>query len=414
MRLAQFNSGDAGPTASSARQIEDCFGTSLRHVALVVGSHVDRRLARTGALAMALNGSTVLLSSYLVERAHPELRSLVIAHELAHVVQLSRRGSDPQELLEAEAWEAAWHAVRRMPFRVRGAASRPLAAKAIIAMGGALNTAALAHYQQFQAERLLAAGAIAVSSPKIVANISWEAVLDEIIAGTPGNTDKSFVVCAHGSKDGMTMPLVAGSGFAATTTSLELLMQPTAPTFKPVGGVAPPTNSQVAALVTKMQSVRTLNIGYVEFRGCSLGMDIKNLEVLREFLGCISTSALDVKSSWAMVRPRILPTGQFTTWIKATPGVQVWTFAGGRCGLRIDWATHTVFFAAESAAVVPLWMKDHFFRMPPFTGSPVYEGWMANFGLHGLHLTPVVLPMDVDYAKHLKRVVSTPTGLVRM
>ena len=59
-------------------------------------------------------------------------------------------------------------------------------------------------------------------------------------------------------------------------------------------------------------------------------------------------------------------------------------------------------------------MKDHFFKMPPFAGTPPYEAWMANFGLHGLHLTPVALPMDADYAKHLKRVVSTPGGLVRM
>ena len=77
-----------------------------------------------------------------------------------------------------------------------------MVAKAIIAMGGALNGFATTHYQQFKAERLVAAGAIEVTSPKVVANISWDDVLDEIIAGMGGNADKSFVLCAHGTRTG--------------------------------------------------------------------------------------------------------------------------------------------------------------------------------------------------------------------
>ena len=119
------------------------------------------------------------------------------------------------------------------------------------------------------------------------------------------------------------MPLVSGSAFVADAKSLEFLMQPNATTLKPPAGA--PTSAQIGALVTKMQSVRKLNIAYVEFRGCSMGAEMKNLEVLREFLGCTSVSAPDVKSSWATVQPKIMKPADFDEWTKTTPGVQVGT-----------------------------------------------------------------------------------------
>jgi hypothetical protein len=78
-------------------------------------------------------------------------------------------------------------------------------------------TSAMAHYQQFRAERLVAAGAVEVTSVKNVSTITWDSMLDEMIAGISGNADKSFVLCAHGNKDGMTMPLVTGSAFVGHT-----------------------------------------------------------------------------------------------------------------------------------------------------------------------------------------------------
>ncbi len=394
--------------------IERCLGAGARNVALLVGSEVDRRLASEGAMALALNESTVLVASSL-EQASPRVQRLVIAHELAHTIQLSRHGSDAGEELEAEAWEAAWSAVRGIPFTIRGSASRPLAAKAVIAMGGALDAAANAHYTQFRAERQVAAGAIEVTSPTIVKAVNWDSVLDEIIAGMSGNTDKSFVLCAHGNKDGMTMPVVAGSAFVANTTTLEFLMTPTATTttVKAVAGKAPPSSTQIASLVSKMNSVRKLGIVNVEFRGCSMGSDYKNLEVLRAFLGATSVSAPDVKSSWVITKPNILSSADFTTWKTKTSGVQVWTYSTGRCGFKVDWGSHTSWFAADSTAAIPYWLKDHFFKLPAFAAAPAYEAWMGNFGLHGLHLTPVALPMDAAYATHIKRVTMTGSGIVR-
>jgi len=348
----------------------------------------------------------------------PHAQRLILAHELAHTVQLRRRGCASEAELEREAWAAARSALRGNAFRIEGAAKRPLFAKGIIAMDDNLNPRALTHYTNFKCERLLAAGAVEVTTSKVLptASRSLETVLDEMIASFPGTSDKSFVLCAHGHPDGLTMPVVLGSGFAANTQTLELLMQPNASSLKLQGkpGVAAPTAAQLGALIAKMNAVRALGIVYVEFRGCAIGAQTKSLEVMREFLGCTSVSAPDVKSSWAVVRPNLLSSANFGIWAQKTAGVQVTTTAKGRCGLVVNWATHGVQFATESNDAVPLWLKENFFRSPPFSGAPVFEPWMSSFGLHGLHVTPIALPMNPSYAAHLKRVILTPSGLVRM
>jgi hypothetical protein len=391
------------------------YGVGFNDVTLAVGPDVDRCLDRSGALAMALDASTVWLSGRL--RALPEgARRLVVGHELAHIVQLRRGGSDPEGALEVEAWRAAATAVRGDVYRVRGGASRPLCARAIIAMGGALDASAELHYKTFQAERIDKAGAIQVDATEIVPKISLDDLLAALIASFPKAQDKSFVVCAHGNRDGMMMPAVTGSRFVANTATLQFLMQPDVTSLDPTGpkGVVPLTTQQVADLVDKMEQVRKLKIVNVEFRGCAIGLNYTNLEALREFLGCTTVSAFDIKSSWARVIPNIVTAKQFDHWQKQNPKAEVARYAPGRCGITVDWAAERVVFLAETKEAVPFWLKEHFFRMPAFSTSPAYEAWMAHFAMHGLHATPLILPMDPGYATHLKRVSMTSGGLVKM
>jgi len=396
-------------------QFEQVFDADFDGVEVMTGRIVDDFLEGASAVAMAYDASLILLSSRVRSLA-PYAQRLIIAHELAHTAQMRRAGRDLEQELEREAWAAAKSAVQGKAFRIDGAARRPLFAKGLIAMDPSLDPRALDHYTNFKCERLVAAGAIEVTAPKVLPTRSLETVLDEMIAGFSGAADKSFVLCAHGNPDGLTMPVVKGSGFAANTQTLEFLMQPNATTMKLHGkaGVTPLTPAQIGSLIAKMQKVRALGIVYVEFRGCALGAKIKSLEVMRAFLGCTSVSAPDIKSSWAMVHPNILSSAQFSDWVKRTPGVQVTTTSNGRCGLAVHWTAHSVHFATESKDAIPLWLKERFFRSPPFSAAPVFEPWMSNFGLHGLHVTPIALPMDPSYAAHLKRVVMTSSGIVKM
>ena len=254
-----------------------------------------------------------------------------------------------------------------------------------------------------------------MNGTQIVSVVSLDDLLAALLAAFPSTNDNSFVVCAHGNKDGMTMPVVHSSPkFAANTTTLKFLMQSNVTSLTPTApaGVVPPTKQQVADLVSKMQAVRKLQINYVEFRGCAIGMNYDNLEAMREFLGCTTVSGFDVKSDWAAVtrtssRPKSLISE------KKNPNAQVGQFPPGRCGIYVDWGVRKVFFVSESNAAVAFWLAAHIPKFPEFPPTPPFEGWMGHFSLHGLHTNPHVLPLDAGYVSHLKHVIYTPTGLVK-
>jgi hypothetical protein len=317
--------------------------------------------------------------------------------------------------LEAEAWDAAKRAAAGLPFYICLGSDRPLAATALVAVDGKIGETAIAHYQRFQAERLVAAGGIPVTTVTRVSPVALDELLDAIMADFPNNQDKSFVLCAHGNKDGLIMPVVGKSAYKANTTTLRFLMQPNATSQKlqTIHGAHPPSAQQIAEIVNKTQQVRQLALGNVEFRGCSIGADMANLEVLREVLGCTTVSAPDVKSSWAGTHVNFLSTRHFNEWRKR-PGVAVSDYPTGGCGIQVNWEAHLMLMAAENKDSVPLWLKDHFLRIPPFPPAPPFEGWMANIPLHGLHTTPILFPADAGYPTHIKRVILTPNGLIRM
>jgi hypothetical protein len=386
----------------------------LEGVAMLIGPAIDKCLERVDALATALDGSTILLSSRLLKQPR-SVQRLVACHELAHVVQLRRGGTDPEGALEAEAWHAAERAVRGLPFYIDLGSSHPLAATALVAMDGRIGDDAMAHYQRFHAERLIAAGGIPVTTVTRVSPVALDTLLDAIIADFSSNGDKSFVLAAHGSKEGLTMPIVPHSAFKANTTSLHFFLQPNAATqtLQAPRGVHPPSPQEISSIVGKAQQIRQLGLVNVEFRGCNIGADMANLETMREFLSSTSVSAPDVKSSWAVAHVNILSSKQFDQWAKK-PGVTVSQYPTGRCGILVQWDAHLVVMAAESNASVAPWLKDHFLRMPPFPSTPSFEGWMLNLPLHGLHTNPILFPADAGYPNHIKRVIMTPNGLVRM
>ncbi len=87
-------------------QFAQSFSLDFDKVALIVSPSTDQFLACAHAFGAAVNSETVLLSSSLA--AVPEyLRARIVGHELAHTAQLARGGSDTDDQLEAEAWQAA-------------------------------------------------------------------------------------------------------------------------------------------------------------------------------------------------------------------------------------------------------------------------------------------------------------------
>jgi hypothetical protein len=76
------------------------------------------------------------------------------------------------------------------------------------------------------------------------------------------------------------------------------------------------TENQAQSLVDKMNGVRDLGLGYVEFRGCTIGRDQKNLDTLKDFLGANRVGGPDELSTYAMVTPQIArDSAQFDRWL---------------------------------------------------------------------------------------------------
>ncbi len=84
----------------------------LDRISWLTGPAVDSVLASCGALAAAVNSTTILVSSRLAAQPVPKQDEL-LAKELALACQFARPGDDPEELLEDEAFAAAHALLRR-------------------------------------------------------------------------------------------------------------------------------------------------------------------------------------------------------------------------------------------------------------------------------------------------------------
>jgi hypothetical protein len=99
------------------RRLEAAYGACLGHVRLHEGPAAARIAAEAGGAACAVGGRDVFLGP-----VPPRRRALVLAHEVAHLVQ-QRRGvaQGPMPDPEAEAHAAAHAALAGRPFRIHAA-----------------------------------------------------------------------------------------------------------------------------------------------------------------------------------------------------------------------------------------------------------------------------------------------------
>ena len=184
------------------KPFEQSFGCSLAHVSVKVGPAANRILACAGAVAMAIDEETILLSTEILSGPLDRMR-LVVGHELAHTVQLARGGSDPEWSLEQEAWLASRAAFRGEPFVITGAAQGPLRAAGLY-----LTDAAKEYFETFGIPPLtVPKGKTARIKPA-----TFESMIDLMLIKFPDEED--FVIQAHGQPSGFALEIVSGQGVA--------------------------------------------------------------------------------------------------------------------------------------------------------------------------------------------------------
>jgi hypothetical protein len=184
---------------------------------------------------------------------------------------------------------------------------------------------ALRYYQRFPEEP-----GFAVQQPQQINHISLDNLLQAIIDASANKTfeGSDLVLAAHGNERGLTMRLFPAHRTDSRSDDLETLMSDDSTAEKAAKLFL--REAQVDRLIDKMNQVRGLNLGCVEFRGCNIGPDLRNVSVLKGFLGAASVSGPDLPSTFGAFTTQIMGTAQMDLWLGRHPGSNVYGGSAGR------------------------------------------------------------------------------------
>ncbi|MDX1980949.1 MAG: DUF4157 domain-containing protein, partial [Bryobacteraceae bacterium] len=389
---------------------------------LRTGPAADRFLAANKAIAMAIDSHTIVAGSTLAALT-PRRRQLVLAHELAHLLQLARPGSDPVSLIEEEAWEAAAAWISGRSYKIRGRARKPLCALAII--DRTAHPDADNWYGVSTAEPIGNRETVAVDRVRALRSITIESILDEILA-RPGTRD--VIIVSHGTSLGLSVRLIPGSEVRGRVEAVSALSRDTAtPIESEFGSGTHPalsdasaaeitmlSESRVRSLRSRMNRVRDMGLNHVAFRACNMGQSVDVLTTMKEFFGCASVSAPSLRDTYGHLDPRIeddIPAWRRTQeshgWhvhvenfgptIYAIPNP---TAIATRGGDGHD-TTYSTRFAAQSREAVRSWVGFHL-RDGYDRGNIYYHGMFVSAPEDGR--PRVLFIRDHDFLSRLVRV----------
>lgn len=351
-------------------------------VAICWGTRIDGYLARVGAIAQAVDRSTILVGSAAFGMDVSSFR-LLLLHELAHVFQLARPGSDPVPSLECEAWEAAhaWAAGR--PHRIRGRARHPLNALAIIQGGPRGHPSAPPWYGTDPVEPIGNKSQIVVNDVDVQNAMTLESIMDTIIE----RNQKQVVIVCHGSPEGLAIPFVLGSSVGAESPNISRLSADrvlknregmNTPIIPDDGMSRQISARQIRGLRVKMNQVRDIGLDHVAFRNCDLGKSMDTLEAFRLFFGAKSLSAPKLKDSYGTFTPVI--NREIKSWVDARrkDGFRVWIDRGVAFGMRlartIAQTEYAIVCRAPDIETFRAWVRAHISNSLSDTLSVVYHG----------------------------------------
>jgi len=371
-------------------RLEWGFGCDLRGLQLCTGPEAARFLRPRAAIAAAVDADTILLGPGF--GALPEAtRALVIAHEVAHTLQLARPGNDPRGLLESEAWACGRQALAGRRVRVRGRAGEPLCAIAVVASN---MQPAIPYYGEVPSEPI-DHGEVPVTACQMVDPLAIP--LLEALAHIDIGGD-AVIVC-HASEQGIAIRLDRGNPAGLNLENVGRMLG-----VLDYGASQPQfaidahhlDSAHASELFGGVQAVRSRHLNGVHFRGCNLGVwESITLPTFRRLLGCQLVTGLGLKSAYAQVPPPIVVEG-------STPAARRHSFdahmhrdafaanvdggAEQRFGyeVRINDAAHTIRFSnvyVESDAATGAWLRRHLpQRAQPYTTGGFYIHGLLNVG----------------------------------
>jgi len=278
---------------------------------------------------------------------------------------------------------------------------------------------ALRYYRLFYEEPYSKGNTIIVENPSLIRRTSLDTTLQAILDSFQAKDFEGpdILLVSHGNERGLTMRLFPGHRTDMRTDNLNTLMNSDLSTDD-IAKRLFITNAQVNSLLAKMNSVRALNIGSVEFRGCRIGAMPQNLTTLRDLLGANSVSGTDVLSDYGRVDPDIVKReATMDNWLTKFAGsVLIAGLQGGRVGFKIVPHPHKadLRLVAESEDAVAQFLRWYISNNAP--GH--FESWMRhNLPLHYLKIVPPIVPLagqtpftgpiaapSDDYLNHIQRI----------
>lgn len=250
---------------------------------------------------------------------------------------------------------------------------------------------AIWYYTHFPDEPISAKASLTAEKPAVMPKTSLLSLLESVLTAKKG-TD--LIVVSHGYDKGMIMPIMRGMDALATTQNLEILMGGDSKKIEAFG--AKP--DAMADLLAKAEAVRKIGLGHVAFRGCSIGSQKRNLEILRDFLGAADVSAASVLSTFGKVKPAI-PRSQShfnQLWTKYKDRAHLFTGSSGRA---IFWRgphpkaklDDLILLYIEKKEVLHEWFQALFL---PGTSSATATKLMLHTPVHYLRRDIAVMPLD--------------------
>lgn len=346
------------------------------------GAGIDGYLASEGAIAQAVDRSTILVGSAAFGMDFSGLR-LLLLHELAHVYQLARPGNDPVRSLEDEAWEAANAWAAGSPYRIRGRARHRMNVLAIIQGGVRGHPSAPPWYDAHPAEPLGNKSKIVVTDVVVQRAMTLESIMDTIIE----RNQKQVVIVCHGSSEGLAIPFVHGSSVGAESSNISRLSADRV--FKNRDGHNTPitrddgmshqiSEKAIKGLRVKMNQIRDIGLDHVAFRNCDMGRSVATLDEFRLLFGAKSLSAPKLKDSYGTFTPVI--NKEIKTWVDARrrDKFRVWIDHGVAFGMRLSktiaQTEYEIVCRAPDTGTFRAWMKAHVSDSLPDTLSVVFHG----------------------------------------
>ena len=398
-------------------KFERSFGHSFANVKIHIGRAIDRKLASQQAIAQTIDDKNILLSRRISQLTCLG-REAILGHELAHTIQLGRKGSDSRTSLEAEAWRGTIDALRGKRHEIKGAGSNPLNAHAIIAY-----PPAKPYYEWIKSEPVKSGGSISIpAKPETLAGADMNLLI--LMKRMALANSKDILVVAHGSPTGIRIPIVPGGNkFISVGVHLKkliplvnLAIAQQKSGAKNAAGLKlsskqkltlnkigfNPERLWVFSKVTR--AVRLKGLNRVVLRTCFTGMGgslyLDPLEIFRDLFGASTVSGVTTFAAFGTVhlRSSLTSSRAFSRWLSRQNKSRLFQHPATNPGFAFTISKsrpYKISARVRSWSAVEGWIKSH------LHGQAKYKQG-SDFPIYLLNPASPVFPLDYGFRSQLR------------